>query len=116
MGVDAKAFLWFGTKLSEPDSSKPAFVPEDWRDLVALEERLSARGIKLVTVPSPEQSNYAIGILSSYQHHDWDFPPEKFEMHQPTEEDKALLLKEAAGLNLEVNPDEIGWYMAGTMW
>lgn len=107
MGIDARSFLWFGTR---PVSRLfPSYADQE-----ALERQLEPHGLVLVGVHYPEaDSLYAIAIKACYHRNSWDDDFKKLSLTLPTPE-QLQALADHAGLLVPEAP-EFGWYQASTL-
>lgn len=105
MGMDAKAYLWFGTK--------PREVPESWANLQDTEE--CSELIYGGPNDAPGWVSFGKIVLCAVScrsfYHDWDYTSERLEINPPTAEEKAEVLRAAQALWPDVTEDEIGWYL-----
>jgi hypothetical protein len=123
MGMDATAYLWFGSKpITECDllGGKPIDESNEnvdrWDNVEELDGELSGTGVALVQIPSYGDHQFALCVDVLYHDHDWDHDSKPFDITQPTPADRELIMKVATEIGWPVSVKELGWYMAATYY
>lgn len=121
MGMDAKAYLWFGTKQLNgvPDDLKIEGLSEDTDKHAAIdiiEKKLDGTGVALVYIPSEGDSGLALAVGHTSYDHDWDNECKPFSLKEPTSDEKATLLAVAEAINWPMKDNSLGWRLGATYW
>jgi hypothetical protein len=109
MGMDAMAYLWYGTKpiegLPKLECIEEINDKEDKEEI--LRDILTKYGIELIRVASLDVPSYALAIKDTDQYHNWDYKSKPFEIHTPSRDDREELFRVAR---------EIGWPTSQLGW
>jgi hypothetical protein len=133
MGMDAKAYLWFGT--TKVDGGFPEDTVEldrtqeeesedaeetEYRAIEKFEKKVQEAGFDFVHIPSNGDACYAIAVKGTLQDYDWDCESKAFEMPQPTVEDAQRLVAYCKSIGWPTEEDSgevmVGWRLGATYY
>lgn len=114
MGMDALAYLWYGTK---PQAHFESYETLGYSERQAFEASMVRRGVKFVHIHSDDFRQFALATLASYHSHDWALEAKRIDaLPNPSAAELAALRTVASELPWPFDETALGWYMGSTIW